>query len=115
VIRSSPATAPDLPPGVPFSVDIAPSERDRQVARLLLSSNQLGRPFLASAAVPAERVRVLRRAFDATMKDPNFVADAKKLRLPVSPKTGEEALKVVEDIYRAPDEVVAAARKVARD
>jgi tripartite-type tricarboxylate transporter receptor subunit TctC len=115
VIRSSPATAADLPADVPFSVEIAPSERDRQVARLLLSSNQLGRPFLASAAVPDEPIRLLRAAFDSAVKDPAFVADAKKLRLPISPKTGDEALKIVEDVYRAPDAIVAAARKVASD
>ena len=57
VIKSSPATAPDMPPDVPFSIEIAPNERARQIMQLLLSSNQLGRPFIASAAVPAERVR----------------------------------------------------------
>jgi tripartite-type tricarboxylate transporter receptor subunit TctC len=114
VIRSSSATAPDLPPGVPFSVDIAPSERARQIVRLILSSNQLGRPFIASAAVPADRVRILRAAFNATMKDSAFLADAHKLRLPVSPKTGEEALKIVEELYRVPDDIVVAARQVVQ-
>jgi hypothetical protein len=83
--------------------------------RLLLSSNQLGRPFIASAAVPAERVKILRAAFAATMKDPKFVAEAQKLRLPISPVVGEQALKVVEDIYRIPDDIVVAARNVMRD
>jgi tripartite-type tricarboxylate transporter receptor subunit TctC len=115
VIRSSPATAPDLPPGVPYSVDIAPSERDRQIIRMLLSSNQLGRPFIAPLAVPAERVRILRDAFNATVKDSQFVAEAQKLRLPVSPKTGEEALAIVEQIYATPKEIVEAARKVATE
>jgi hypothetical protein len=46
------------------------------------------------------------------MKDSEFVAEATKLRLPISPKTGEEALKIVEDIYATPDDIVAAARKV---
>ena len=80
-----------------------------------MASGQTGRPFIASAAVPAERVRILRDAFNATVKDPAFIADAQKLRLPVSPKTGEEALKVVEDIYAAPDDIVQAAKKVARE
>ena len=115
VIRSSPATAPDMPPDVPYSIEIAPSERDRQIMKLLLESNQLGRPFIASAAVPADRVKILRDAFAATMKDPKFIADAQKLRLPISPVVGEAALKVVEDIYRIPDDIVVAARKVMRD
>jgi len=115
VIKSSPATAPDMPPGVPFSIDIAPNDRARQIMRLLLSSNQLGRPFIASAAVPAERVAVLRTAFAATVKDPAFIAEAKKLRLPVSPIVGEAAAKVVDDIYAIPAEIVDAARQVMRD
>ena len=115
VIRSSPATAPDMPPDVPYSIDIAPSERDRQIMQLLLASNQLGRPFMASAAVPADRVRILRAAFAATMKDPQFIADATKLRLPISPVIGEAAVKVVEDIYAIPQDIVAAARQVIRE
>jgi len=113
VIRSGPLFAPDMPRDVPYSVDIAPSERDRQVLRLLLASAQVGRPFIASQAVPAERVRILRDAFNATMKDPQFLAELEKLRLPISPKTGEEALKIVEDIYAAPDEIVQAAKKIS--
>ncbi len=115
VIRSGPSTAPDMPPDVPYSVDIAPSERDRQVLRVLLASAQVGRPFIASQAVPAERVTILRDAFNATMQDPQFIAEAQKLRLPISPKTGEEALKVVEDIYATPDDIVATARKVTAE
>ncbi len=115
VIRSSPATAPDMPPNVPFSIDIAPNERARQIMQLLLASNQLGRPFMASAAVPADRVRILREAFAATMKDPAFIAEAQKLRLPLSPTVGEAAGKVVDDIYAIPPDIVEAAKAVMRD
>jgi tripartite-type tricarboxylate transporter receptor subunit TctC len=115
VIRSSRSIAPDMPPDVPYSVDIAPSERDQQVLRMLLAPAQLGRPFIASQAVPAERVTILRNAFNATMQDPQFMAELQKLRLPLSPKTGEEALKVVEEIYATPDDIVAAARKVTAE
>jgi len=113
IIRSAPVLPSDMPPDVPYSVDIAPSDRDRQVVRLLLASAQLGRPFLAPPGIPAERLRILRDAFNATVKDPQFVAEATKIRLPVSPKTGEEALKIVEEIYAAPDDIVQAAKKVA--
>jgi tripartite-type tricarboxylate transporter receptor subunit TctC len=112
VIRSAPVVASDMPPGVPYSVEIAPSERDRQILRVLLAPAQLGRPFIASQAVPADRIRILRDAFNATMKDPEFVAEATKLRLPISPKTGAEAVKIVEEIYATPDDVAAAARSV---
>ena len=68
-------------------------------------------PF--ATAVPADRIKILRDAFNRAVKDPQFVAEAAKLRLPVSPKTGEEALKVVEKIYATPEDIVQAARKVA--
>jgi tripartite-type tricarboxylate transporter receptor subunit TctC len=115
VIRSSPATAPDMPPNVPFSIEIAPNERARQIMQLLLASNQLGRPFMASAAVPTERVKILREAFAATMRDEAFIAETKKLRLPLSPIVGEAARKVVDDIYAIPPEIVEAAKAVIRD
>jgi tripartite-type tricarboxylate transporter receptor subunit TctC len=112
IIRSAPVVPPDLSSDVPYSVDIAPSERDRQVIKLLVASGQVGRPFIASAAVPADRIRVLRDAFNATVVDPQFVAEAQKLRQPLSPKSGEEAVRVIEDIYAAPDDVVEAARAI---
>jgi tripartite-type tricarboxylate transporter receptor subunit TctC len=113
IIRSTAALLPDLPAATPYSVEIAPSERDRAIIRLLVASGQVGRPFIASQAVPAERVRILRDAFNVTMKDPQFIAELQKLRLPLSPKTGEEALQVVEGIYATPDDIVQAARKIA--
>jgi tripartite-type tricarboxylate transporter receptor subunit TctC len=115
LIRSAPFEPPDLPAGIPYSVEIAPSARDREIIRLLVASGQIGRPFIASAAVPAERVRILRDAFNATVRDPQFLAEAQKLRQPVSPKTGEEARRIVEDIYATPDDIVQAARKIASE
>ena len=112
IVRSAPFVPPDLPDGVPYSADIAPSERDRQIIKLLVASGEVGRPFIASAAVPADRIRVLRDAFNATVRDPQFIAEALRLRQPLSPKTGEEALRVVEEIYAARDEVVQAARAI---
>jgi tripartite-type tricarboxylate transporter receptor subunit TctC len=113
ILRSGPLEPPDLPRDVPYGVDIAPSKRERDIIRLLTASGQLGRPFIASAMVPAERVALLRTAFDATMKDPEFIADAAKIRMPVTPKSGREALRTVEDIYATPDDIVQAARKIA--
>ena len=67
---------------------------------------------MASAAVPADRVRILREAFAETMKDPAFIAEAQKLRLPLSPVVGEAARKVVDDIYAIPPDIVEAAKVV---
>jgi tripartite-type tricarboxylate transporter receptor subunit TctC len=113
IVRSAPVVPPDLSADVPYSADIAPSERDRQIIRLLVASGQIGRPFIASSAVPAERIGILRDAFNATMKDPLFIAEAEKLRLPISPKNAEEVLKIIDEIYATPDDIVQAARKIA--
>ena len=97
---------------VPFAVDIAKNEHDRAIIRLLTASAEVGRPFIASAAVPPERIEILRGAFAATMKDPDFLADAEKVHMPVTPRVGEAAQKVVDEIYRTPDDAVQAARQI---
>ena len=113
VVRSSLPVPPGFPLDVPYAADVAPDPRARDVIRLLTASGQLGRPFIASPRVPPERIALLRRAFDATMQDPAFLADAASLRLPVTPQSGEQALRTVADIYATPDDIVQAARKVA--
>jgi len=113
ILRSAALESPDLPPNVPYGADIAPSAREADIIRFLTASGQLGRPFLASSLVPAERIALLRAAFDETVKDPEFIADAAKIRMPVTPKSGREALRTVEDIYATPDDIVQAARKIA--
>lgn len=114
VYRTGPAAA-DMPPGLPLATDIAPSPGSAAVIRLLTAHNELGRPFTVSTAVPPERVEILRMAFDKTMADPELLAEAAKLRMPVTPRTAAQALKIVDDIYGAPDDVVAAARKVLEE
>jgi tripartite-type tricarboxylate transporter receptor subunit TctC len=97
---------------VPYIGNLAPNDRARQIINLLVSGGQLGRPFIASAAVPPERLKILRDAFDATMKDPEFRADLDKLRLPFSPKAGNEALETVDAIYASPPDIIEAAKKL---
>jgi tripartite-type tricarboxylate transporter receptor subunit TctC len=115
VTRSAETRPPDLPASVPYYVDIAPSPRAGEIARLLVAHGDVGRPFIASKAVPADRIKILQDAFDATMKDPAFIADVQKARLPFSPKTGPEALKTVQQIYAAPKDIVAEGRKVLEE
>jgi tripartite-type tricarboxylate transporter receptor subunit TctC len=114
-LKALPVLQPGLPADVPYAADIAPSPRDRALIRLLTESGEVGRPFIASSAVPPERLRILRDGFDATMSDPAFLAEAAKLRLPVSPKTAAEAERIVAEIFAAPDDIVDAARKLISD
>jgi tripartite-type tricarboxylate transporter receptor subunit TctC len=114
-LKALPVMQPGLPADVPYAADIAPTPKDRAVIRFLTESGELGRPFVASSSVPADRLRILRTAFDATMKDPAFLAEAEKLRLPVSPKTAAEGERIVAEIFSAPDEIVQAGRKLISD
>ena len=70
---------PDLP-NVPMVLDLAKTADDRAALELLIARLEYGRPYFVPPGVPHDRVEALRRAFDATMKDPEFLADAKKLK-----------------------------------
>jgi tripartite-type tricarboxylate transporter receptor subunit TctC len=115
LLRTGKSIPDGMPPDTPYILDIAPSDNARQIVRFLTASGDLGRPFIASRAVPKERIDILRQAFAATMKDPNFLADAKAQRLPVAPHTGAEAEKIVAQLYATPPAIIDAARKVAAE
>ena len=96
--------APDLP-DVPLVADFA-NARQKQIVHLVLSRQTLGRPFAAPPGVPADRKVALRRAFDATLKDPAFLAEAEKLKLEVSPVSGEDVDRLVAELYATPKDIV---------
>ncbi|MFM1813918.1 MAG: hypothetical protein RLZ98_613 [Pseudomonadota bacterium] len=101
---------PDMPDGIPLASDLATSDENRKALDLLLASGKLGRPYVMSKAVPANRLAEMRRAFDATMKDPDFRADATKQAIPVYPVDGAGSERIIVDVYAAPAGVVARAR-----
>ncbi|MGE5538183.1 MAG: Bug family tripartite tricarboxylate transporter substrate binding protein [Gemmatimonas sp.] len=92
---------------VPIGTDLARSEADRAALKLFFARVALGRPFVAPPGVPAERVTALRNAFDETMKDPDFLADAKRQDLSVDAITGQEIADIIADVYKTPKDVVA--------
>jgi tripartite-type tricarboxylate transporter receptor subunit TctC len=96
---------------VPVVMDLAKTDEQRQAMRLLFSRTQYARPYFLPPEVPKERVQALRRAFDATMKDPAFIADAKKLQLELSPMTGEAMQALVGELASTPPAVVERVRK----
>jgi tripartite-type tricarboxylate transporter receptor subunit TctC len=93
----------------PWTIERANSEEQRQVLRLLTAGQFLGRPFFGTPDVPADRVAALRTAFDATMKDAQFVAETTKLDLEVTPVTGKAIDAFLADLYRTPKDVVSKA------
>src|SRR5262245_49515692 len=95
---------------VPLMTDFAKSEGDRAVLKLFSTDVVIGRPFVTSPGVPAERVELLRKAFDAMMKDPAYLEDSRKAGLEVSPTDGVTIQKVVADLVNTPDDIVAKAK-----
>jgi hypothetical protein len=95
---------PDLP-DVPLVTDLATSDDQRQILKLIFARQVMGRPFLAPPGIPPDRAAALRTAFMETMKDPAFIADAEKSQLEVNPVAGEELQKLVAEIYKTPPEV----------
>jgi tripartite-type tricarboxylate transporter receptor subunit TctC len=100
---------PDLA-DVPMVLDLAKTDAERQALLLVLARLEYGRPFFVPPGTPPERVAALRRAFDATMKDPNFLADAEKLKLDIDPLTGEQVAALVEQVARTAPETAARVR-----
>ena len=103
--------SPELP-DVPLVLDLVKNPEDRQLMELLMGTMAVARPFMAPPGVPESRAALLRRAFDKTMKDAGFLAEAQQLQLDVEPTPGEEAQKVVQNMYATPKAVVERAKKL---
>lgn len=99
---------------VPLVTDLATNEDDRRALELIVSGVAMGRPLVAPPGVPAERVAVLRQAFDKALKDPEFIAEAEKLKLDINPLSGERLQKVATETVNAPEKVVARARELIK-
>jgi tripartite-type tricarboxylate transporter receptor subunit TctC len=101
---------PDLP-NIPLLTELATNEEDRALLALLSAPVAIGRPIFSTPDVPADRVAALRAAFDATMKDPEFLEEAKKIDLDIDPVSGADLEKVVREVIAAPKPV---AERLAR-
>jgi len=93
-------------PDVPLILEYAKTPEQKQAMDLALARLEFGRPFLMPPNVPTDRVQAIRRAFDATMKDPEFLAEAEKLKIEIDPIAGEQVGELVAQIYRTPAETV---------
>jgi tripartite-type tricarboxylate transporter receptor subunit TctC len=100
---------PDLP-NVPLMEELGKTDEQRKILRLISSPVAMGRPYLAPPGVPADRIAALRAAFDKVMKDPEFLAEAKKLDLDISPLAGDKVAEIVRDTIDAPADVLTKAR-----
>lgn len=115
IMRVTNASAPDMPAGVPSAFELLAQDRDRKILRVLSAAGEVGKPVIANIAVPEAQATTLRQAFAAMVQDPAFVADAAKLRQPVSPTLAAEAAKILDEVYGTPPDIIEAARAVAND
>jgi hypothetical protein len=93
---------------VPLILDFARTERERKILRLVLSRQEMGWPFTAPPDLRPERAAALRAAFDATMKDPEYLAEARQRQL--DPMTGIAIERLVKELYGTPPEAIAATK-----
>ncbi len=92
---------PELP-DVPLIMDLAKSDEQKQVLKLIFARQVMGRPFLAPPGVPKDRAEALRKAFMDTMQDRDFLAESEKAQLEIVPVSGDDLQKLVAEIYATP-------------
>jgi tripartite-type tricarboxylate transporter receptor subunit TctC len=97
---------------IPTIIELAKTEEGKAIMMFLSADVPISRAYVTTPGVPAERVQALRRAFDATMKDPQFLAEAEKMGMDISPSTGEEAQTYSDLIANTPATVLARAKKI---
>ncbi len=97
-------------PDVPTMLELARGDADVRALKLVFARQEYGRPYFLPPGVPAERLQLLRRAFDACMEDPTLLADAEKLQLEIDPMTGEEVAALVAQVADTPRDLVARVR-----
>jgi ABC-type phosphate/phosphonate transport system substrate-binding protein len=113
IIAQAGPRASDL--DAPSLEDLAKSSEDRQLVELIVSGTQLGRPLATTPGVPEERLKALREAFAATMKDPEFLQEARKLNFEVAPVLGDALQKVVAKVLSTPKSVADRARPILQE
>jgi tripartite-type tricarboxylate transporter receptor subunit TctC len=106
--RASDLDAPSLE-------DLAKAPEDRQLVELIVSGTRLGRPLALTPGVPEDRLKAVRAAFAATMKDPEFLQEAQKLNFDVAPVLGEELQQVVVKVFATPKNVAERARPMLQE
>ena len=100
------ALDPDPRLDVPSGIDFVHSDEERQALELFFARAAIGRPLVAPPQMPADRVAALRRAFDETLIDRAFLADAEAQKLRVDPTTGQKLQEIVAKAYRTPPAIV---------
>ncbi len=98
-------------PDVPLVTDLARTQEQQQIVKLVLVSQEMARPFAAPPGLPADRRAALLAAFEQTMKDQAFLAEAKMQGLDVDPVSAQDIDALLEEVYATPKSVIDKAAK----
>lgn len=93
-------------PHIPLVTELTSDPEIKKILELQFAAFELGRPQFVAEGVPADRVNILRRAFDAAMKDKDLIAEALKGDMEINPVTGEEMTDILKEVYSSPKSVV---------
>ncbi len=113
LLQMSLSKHPDLP-DIPLVTDLAKNDEQRQIFKLIFARQVMGRPYMAPPGVPKERVDALRRAFDETMTDKEFLAEADKAQFEITPVAGTRLDALVSEVYRTPAAIAAKASALVK-
>jgi tripartite-type tricarboxylate transporter receptor subunit TctC len=112
MIRLSPTLVAGMDKSVPWGGDLVKDANERKIYDFLVAPERLGRLFMVAGKVPPDRVAALRGAFDAMVADPEFLAEAEKAKLLVTPMKGDEVTRHVGELYATPADLVARAKAI---
>jgi tripartite-type tricarboxylate transporter receptor subunit TctC len=115
MIRLSPTLVAGMDGNVPYGGDLLRDASERKIYDFLTAPERLGRLFMVSRAAPADRVALLRAAFEAMVVDPAFRAEAEQVRLIVTPMNAAEVARRVVELYATPADLVTRAKAIAGD
>ena len=87
-------------------------ENVRRLAKVVVAADEFGRPIVFPPGVPADRVKMIRDAFNKTINDPALLAEAERRRLDIDPSTGEELDSLAKEVMTAPPDVVEKVKKL---
>jgi tripartite-type tricarboxylate transporter receptor subunit TctC len=100
--------------GVPQVFQFVKDADDRKAVELIISQTVFQRSYIAPPEISPAQLNVLRAAFDRTMADPQFLDDAEKMRIDISPMSGDKVQELVRRIYASPKEIVERAKRAIR-
>ena len=112
LVSFSPSRDSSMPADIPYAGTFAKTSEQKELLEIFTASSEVGRPFIMSKAVPPDRIDMIRKAFDASLKDTQLLAEAKKLNLPIQAMTGAEAAKIISHVYQASPETIAKVREI---